>query len=59
VVVAITESHLPIFKALQARVADGHAKDVTSEIVKHFTTLASGFAIDHPVFFPDLPRHLR
>jgi hypothetical protein len=59
VVVAIAKSHLPIFKALQARVAEGHAKDVTGEIVEHLVTMAGRFAVDHPVFFPHLTRYLR
>ena len=44
-VVAIAKSHLPIFKALQARVTNSHAKDVPGEIVEHFAALARGFAI--------------
>jgi hypothetical protein len=66
-VVALAKSDLPIFKALQPRVTDGHAKDITGEIVEHLTTLARGFAMDHPVFFPQrsvttvkaLPRAIR
>ncbi len=51
VVVAITKSDLPVFQALQARVTNGHAKDVTGEVVEYLATLARRFAVDHPVFF--------
>jgi len=57
-VVAITKRDLPILPALQARVTNGHAKDVTSEIVEHLATLSRGFARDHPLFAPQLTRRL-
>ena len=57
-VVTVAKSDQTILKTFQPRVANSHAKDVAGEIVEHLATLASGLAVDHPVFLPYLARQL-
>lgn len=49
----VSESDFAVIELAEAVVAEGDAKDVRSEILEGGGAGADGFAVHHPVFFPD------
>ena len=56
--VAILKRDVVIFQFQQAAVADGNAEDVRREILERVLAGADGPAIDDPILFPGIWRHL-
>src|SRR5882724_4854269 len=56
-VVAVTERHLSVLESLQARVAQGDAKDVTSQIFQDFFSAPGRLGVDNPFLGSPKGRH--
>jgi len=56
--VFVRESDLALMQLAEAVVADGHAKDVRSEILEGCFTGADRLRVDDPFLFPSLLIHL-
>jgi len=50
----IMKSNLVVLQLDQAAVADGHAKDIGSQVFQSCTPIAHRFAVHHPILLPDL-----
>src|SRR6266542_4814302 len=53
----VRESDLAIMELAEAVVADGHAKDVSGEILEGCLALADRLAVNYPPLFPYAPVH--
>jgi hypothetical protein len=57
-IVTVAKSDLTILESFQATVANGHAKDVAPQILKHLLALTCRLTIHHPLFAPERARRL-
>ena len=55
-VVAIAESDLSVGEGLESAIADGGAKDVTTQVIEHLESGASVLTMHDPVLLPDTSR---
>lgn len=50
---AVAKGDLVVFELDQAAVADGDPEDVGSQVLESSAAIADGFAVDHPILFPN------